>query len=291
MSRRALLILNRHARQGQKWEPIVVNHLSALGLDVVEAAVDSPKDVSEAIRRHRNQVDLVIVGGGDGTMNAAIEGLIETQLPLGVLPLGTANDLARSLNLPLTIPEACAVIANGKVERIDLGWVNGKHYFNTGSLGLTVKISRKLTREAKHRWGVLAYGSAAVRILWSSRPFLAELTIDGKEVKHMRSVLIVVGNGRYWGGRLTIAKDATINDQCLDVCSLNIRHWWQIFTVLPALWTGDYSHALVDGFRCKEVKIHTDHPHDINTDGESTVSTPAQFRVIPQAISVLVPNN
>lgn len=257
-----------------------------------EASVESSHDVSDVIRQYRDQVEQVILGGGDGTMNAAIEGLLETRLPLGVLPMGTANDLARSLKIPLTLPEACDVIANGTLEQVDLGWVNGRYFFNTGSLGLTVQIRRKLSKEMKHRWGILAYAITALQVLWNNPPFAAELCVDGGEIKQMKSVLIVVGNGRYWGGRLTIAKDATINDQCLDVCSLNIRHWWQIFLALPALYSGDYaSHSLIQGFRCQEVEIRTEPPYDINTDGESTTSTPAHYRIIPQAVSVLVPDN
>lgn len=287
----ALLLVNRQARRGNADLSEALAYLQDAGLTLIEEAVEQSWDLADTIRQYRHQVDRVIVAGGDGTLNWAIEGLLDTQLPLGVLPLGTANDLARTLGIPLTLPEACQVIVQGKQARIDLGWVNDRYFFNTGSLGLTVQISRQLTREVKHRWGVLAYGTTALQILQTSQPFWAELRVDGGEVRRVRSVLIVVANGRYWGGRLTIAPNASVTDQKLHVCSLNIEHWWQIIPLLPSLRAGDYTnHAeWIAGFECQEVEIRTLSSLDINTDGESTASTPAYFRVVPHALSVLVP--
>lgn len=287
----ALLLLNHHARRGRSDLSEALKYLQDSGLTLIEEAVERSWDLADTIRQYRNQVDRVIVAGGDGTLNWAIEGLLDTQLPLGILPLGTANDLARTLGIPLTLPEACQVIVQGKLARIDLGWVNNRYFFNTGSMGLTVQVGRQLSREMKHRWGVLAYGATALQILRTSQPFWAEVRVDGSEVRRMRSVLIVVANGRYWGGQLTIAQNASVTDQKLHVCSLNIEHWWQIVPVLPSLWAGNYTNdaGWVAGFECQEVEICTLSPLDINTDGESTVSTPAHFRVIPHALSVLVP--
>jgi hypothetical protein len=117
------------------------------------------------IRRYQQQIDLVIVGGGDGTLNATIEAIIETQLPLGILPLGTANDLARTLAIPNSLPEACQIIASGNLRRIDLGSVNGKYFFNVASLGLSVKITQQLTKEIKRRWGIFAYAAIAFQVI------------------------------------------------------------------------------------------------------------------------------
>ena len=291
MGQPALLLINRHARRGNSDLSEAIACLKASGLTLIEESVDKSWDLADTIRQYHNRVDRVIVAGGDGTLNWAIEGLLDTQLPLGVLPLGTANDLARTLGIPLSLPEACQVIIQGKQARIDLGWVNDRYFFNTGSLGLTVQISRQLTREAKHRWGVLAYGATALQVLRTSQPFWAELQIDGATVRRVRSVLIVVANGRYWGGQLTIAKNASVTDQKLHVCSLNIEHWWQIMPALPSLWSGDYTNGAewIEAFECQEVEIRTLSSLDINTDGESSVSTPAHFRVVPQALPVLVP--
>src|SRR4051812_19186273 len=122
MTRRALLLVNRHARHGRDKAGEAAGLLEAEGLAVTEAPLGEGPGPSDLIRRPRGRVDLVVVGGGDGTVSAAAEGLLEAGLPLGVLPLGTANDLARTLGLPTGLAAACRVIAAGHTRRVDLGW-------------------------------------------------------------------------------------------------------------------------------------------------------------------------
>jgi YegS/Rv2252/BmrU family lipid kinase len=233
----------------------------------------------------------VIVAGGDGTLNAAVDALVETQLTLGILPLGTANDLARTLGIPNSLPDACKIIANGEVRRIDLGLVNGKHFFNVASCGLSVKITQKLTKKAKRRWGILAYLITALQVIWESRPFSAEIRINDQSIR-VKTVQIAVGNGRYYGGGMAVVPDATIDDQRLDLYSLEIERWWQIIPLLPAIRQGRHIHSRsVRALGGQEIEIYTRKPRPINTDGEITTYTPAHFRVIPNALSVLVPLN
>ncbi len=291
MSHRALLLVNRHSRQGQKLLPQAISHLQTLGLELIEEPIEDPQQLSDIIRRYQHQVDLVIVGGGDGTLNAAVDGLVDTQLPLGILPLGTANDLARTLEIPTSIPEACEIIAKGQVQRIDLGWVNGKHFFNVASMGLSVQITQRLTKEVKRRWGVLAYAITSLEAIWQARPFRANIRLNGESIP-VKTIQIAVGNGRYYGGGMTVVQDATIDDQRLDLYSLEVRHWWQIVALLPAMRGGQYLNQQdVRTLRGQEIEIHTRKPRPINTDGEITTYTPAHFRVIPHALAVLVPNN
>ena len=173
MNQRALLLVNRHARRGQTDLSRAIDRLRELDFELLEVPLESSEQISKVIRQHKDAVDLVIIGGGDGTLNAAIDGLIATQLPLGILPLGTANDLARTLQLPTSLAEACDVIAKGQLERIDLGCVNGNHFFNVASLGLGLKITQRLSRDIKLRWGVFAYAIAAMQVLIKSVPFAA----------------------------------------------------------------------------------------------------------------------
>lgn len=291
MSKRALLLINHHARRGENTRSQAIDLLSSHGLAVVDEDIPAPSALPDLIRRYGDRVDLVVVGGGDGTLNAAVEGLIDTQLPLGILPLGTANDLARTLNLPKTLPEACAVIAQGQRQPIDLGWVNGKHFFNVASLGLSVKITQQLSKDIKRRWGILAYGIVAIQVIYQSRPFSAEIRVNG-ESRQVRTAQIAVGNGRYYGGGMTIASDAAIDDQRLDLYSLELRHWWQMIPLLPAMRLGNPAEwSFMKMQQGQEIQIYTRRPHDINTDGEITTTTPAHFRVIPKAIEVIVPRS
>ncbi|HCF27577.1 MAG TPA: lipid kinase [Cyanobacteria bacterium UBA11049] len=289
MSHHALLLVNRHARHGQNRLSAAIEQLKTLGFDLQEESMDNPQQLPELIRQYKNRVDLVIIGGGDGTLNAAADALVETQLPLGILPLGTANDLARTLGIPNSLPEACEIIAKGQVRRIDLGCVNGKHFFNVASMGLSVQITERLTKETKRRWGIFAYAITALQALWKARPFRAEIRIEGESIR-VKTVQIAVGNGRYYGGGMAVAHDATIDDRRLDLYSLELKHWWQIIALLPAMRGG--RHSALRGVRAlhgQEIQVYTKKPRPINTDGEITTHTPANFRVIPQALAVLVP--
>jgi diacylglycerol kinase (ATP) len=289
MNQRALLLVNRQARRGQEALAQAIEHLQAKGLDLLEESSAKPEELSDLIRNYRDRVDLVIVGGGDGTLNAVTEGLVDTQLPLGVLPLGTANDLARTLGIPTDLNQACEIITQGNLQRIDLGWVNGKYFFNVASLGLSVQITQQLTTEVKRRWGVLAYLATAIGVIRQSRPFLAEIACQEQTIQ-VRTVQVAVGNGRHYGGGMTVVEDAAIDDNRLDLYSLELRHWWQIIPLLPAMRGGQHvNSSYVRALAGKEFTVRTRKPRPINTDGEITTYTPATFRVVPKALSVLVP--
>lgn len=289
MTGRALLLLNRDSRRGEETLNQVISELKALNLEVFEESTAKPQQLTKLIRSYRDRVDVVIVGGGDGTLNAAIDGLLDTQLPLGILPLGTANDLARTLGIPLSIPQACRVIAAGYTQRIDLGRVNHKHFFNVASLGLSVAITQQLDKKLKRRWGVLAYAVTALRVIWQARPFRAKISCGDQSIK-VKTLQIAVGNGRYYGGGMAVANDAAINDQRLDLYSLECQHWWQLLLWLPAMRVG--THSGWDGVRTlqgQEFIVYTRKPLPINADGEIVTQTPAKFRLVPKAIAVCVP--
>lgn len=287
--KKALLLVNQHSRKGQKLLSQATLELQALGFELIVESTSHARELPETIRRYQNLVELVIIGGGDGTLNAAIEGLIDTKLPLGILPMGTANDLARTLKIPTDLSAACQVIASGKVRLIDLGWVNGKHFFNVASLGLSVEITQRLTKDVKQRWGVLAYAFTALQTILESRPFRAEIKVNNQSF-YVKTIQIAIGNGRYYGGGMTVAEDATIDDSRLDLYSLETQHWWEIIALLPAMRQGNHSNwQKVRALHAQEIEINTSKRRPINTDGEITTHTPAQFRVIPQALAVIAP--
>jgi YegS/Rv2252/BmrU family lipid kinase len=289
MSKRVLLLVNRYARQGQKSLALAVDALNDLEFELIVVPVKKQEQLPAIVRQYGGQVDLVIVGGGDGTLNAIVDSLVEMALPLGILPLGTANDLARTLNLPQTIPEACQVIAGSYQKYIDLGWVNGKHFFNVASLGLSVEITAQLSHGMKRRWGILAYGLTALQAIAQTRPFRATILTEAGETQ-VKTIQIAIGNGRYYGGGMAVAEDAAIDDQRLDLYSLELQHWWQTFPLIWHLPQGR-QHRLpwVRAMRGETFEIQTRKPRSINTDGELTTVTPAIFRVVPQALGVFVP--
>ena len=287
--RRALLIVNRHARAGVRALDDAMTILESGGIDIVEAEIASRDAIPEEIREDAAEIDLVILGGGDGTLNAAAPALVETKVPFGILPLGTANDLARTLLLPADIAEAARVIVAGRTRAIDLGAVNGIFYFNVASIGFSARLARRLTSEAKRRWGVLGYALASSQLLLESRPFTVEIDHDGK-TDRARTVQVSVGNGRHYGGGLTVAEEARADDGRLDVYSLEVPHWWHLVALAPSLKRGTQGRSgYVRAFSTTELTLRTRRRHDVNADGELVTSTPAHFRVHPRAVTVFVP--
>ncbi|MDJ1178019.1 lipid kinase [Roseofilum sp. BLCC_M91] len=291
MTRQALFLINTHSRRGKHSREEAIAYLEHHGFELCAVSPSNYQELPQVIREYGPQMDLVIIGGGDGTLNGAVDALVEIQRPLGILPMGTANDLARTLQIPLSIPAACRAIANGKLHQIDLGWVNGKYFFNVASLGLSVKITDGLSHQSKGRWGIVAYALSALKVLAQSRLFDAEIR-EGDRSHRVKTIQIAIGNGRYYGGGMAIAHDAAIDDQRLDLYSLGLEHWWQILAIFPAIYHGRY-HTLpgVLSLNGTELHVYTRHALPINTDGELTTTTPAHFRVIPKALSIFIPES
>lgn len=285
-NKRALLIVNPRARRGSESIDAIRNVLTSASIVLEEASTGSQENISELISRRADHVDMAIVGGGDGTMNAAAAGLVHTGLPLGVLPLGTANDFARTLGLPLDPVKAAEVIARGKEQYIDLGEVNGHLFFNVASIGFSAELAGELTEHAKKRWGTLGYAIVAARLLLRSRVFTAYVDHDGT-TEEIRTMQVSVGNGRHYGGGMTVAETATADDGWLDLYSLEIDHWWRLLRLLPSLRKGTQGQwDDVRAFKTTEVTIHTKQPRPVNTDGELSTWTPAHFRIRPKSVRV-----
>jgi diacylglycerol kinase (ATP) len=287
--RRALLIVNRKSRQGEADLRGALRVFEAQGLQLIEEHGDNPWSIAELVRRHRDTIDRVIVGGGDGTMNCAAPALVEADLPLGILPMGTANDLARTLEIPADLAMACEVICAGKLLRIDLGRANDRYFFNAASIGLGAQVTRRLSSEIKSRWGVLGYARTVYEAIKTARPFSAIITCDGR-TEYVRSMQIAVGNGRFYGGGMSISHDATIDDERLDLYSLKPLTFWQLLKLAPALRAGHHKDLeAVKVLRGREIEVRTRKSKSVTTDGELSTRTPARFKVVPKALSVYVP--
>jgi diacylglycerol kinase (ATP) len=288
--RLALLVVNAHSRLGgPDIVRVVARALERAGVPVLHRSYDTASALPDLIRSVADQVGRVVIGGGDGTLNAAAPGLLATGLPLGIIPLGTANDLARTLGLPLDPVEAARVVAAGRTRRIDLGEVNGHPFFNVASIGFGVDLARALTRDSKRRFGPFGYAVAAVRALRRLRPFRAEIVHgDAREVS--RTVHVAVGNGRHYGAGMIIAEHARIDDGQLDVYSLEVDSVWRLLLMLPALRSGRHrAWSEIRTLAGEEIEIRTRHPRSVNTDGEITTRTPARFRVLRDALEVYAP--
>lgn len=286
---RALLIVNRYSRSGQSDLDAVNERLKQAGLAVEMVFPENPRSITELIQVYQHDCDRIIIGGGDGTLNAAAEALLASNLPLGILPLGTANDLARTLGIPQNPVEACDVIAEGRLHRIDLGCVNSHYFFNVAHIGFGVTLARELSAEIKKQWGVFGYVGTAFAALKNRSSFRAEIWTDGRRRK-TRCLQIAVGNGRYFGGGMAVAHDARIDDHTLNVWSLKPFDLWELMVLAPALLRGRHlEHRGVWHSQARSVEIRTRKRMPVSADGELTTYTPAKFHVLPGAISVYVP--
>lgn len=289
--RKALLIVNPKSSQGAEAQlDEGLAHLKQAGISVEHLASKSPDESRQAVRERKDDLDLVIVGGGDGTISSMAGTLYECGLPLAVLPLGTANDLARSLGLSGELDEAFEVIASGERTRIDLGEVNNQYFFNVAHLGLGVQVTEELTDEVKKHWGVFSYLKAFFAALARVKQFKVRLSVDGVYYRQ-RSIQIAIGNGRYYGGGNVVDENTRINDAKLSLYSLRPQTVWELLTLAPLLRDGKQRYnKRVFNIQARQINITTGRKAmAIHADGEPVAHTPAQFRVVPQAIEVLVP--
>ncbi|MEO1721603.1 MAG: lipid kinase [Pseudomonadota bacterium] len=289
--RRVMLLVNRYARSGNASIAPAIEVFEKAGIDVFVETAASPGEMGTDIMRRGGDADAIMVGGGDGTLNAAAPGIVETGLPLAILPLGTANDLARTLRIPTDPADAARVVLAGHRRRIDLGYVNDHPFFNVASIGLSVELADALTPHLKRRWGKLSYVLAGLRVVTRARPFRAWIAADehgtGREV---RSYQIAVGNGRHYGGGMVVEHEAEIDDETLDLYSLEMKGVLRLALLAGAFQSGrqglwhEVRTAKGQGFL-----IQTRKPRSINADGEIVGKTPARFRVSPGAITVFAP--
>lgn len=286
--RPALLLTNPHSRLGKQG-----TESAAEALRQARIEFHSPDWTHDSLPGLVGQAGpgfgSIIVAGGDGTISGVAGTLLKAGLPVGLLPTGTANDLARTLGIPPELPEAARIIAAGHTRPVDVGMANDIPFFNVASIGFGVDLTRALTRDSKQRWGSIGYAVAALRVLRRLRPFTAHILLDGQD--HVsRTVHLAVGNGRHYGGGMTVRHDARIDDARLDVFSLQVSSTWRLLRLLPALRHGRHDpwteiHTLAG----QSLRVTTTRPRSVNLDGEIRTRTPVEFRVRPAALRVFVP--
>ncbi len=286
---RALLLINRGSRQGEANAEAAFAELEALGVEPVLGDFEQPTDVPASIDAHADSVDVVVLGGGDGTINLAAAAIMRSGLTMAVLPLGTANDFARTLMIPENLVEACANVVQGIDHPVDLGQVNDVYFVNVASIGLAVRACEYRSDAAKRWFGALGYTSNVFAAFRDTEAFTARVVCDGKR-HELHSIQIAIGNGRYFGGGLAVAEDAALDDGRLDLYSLKPQSMASLLSMVPALLRGPdksiQGGQLVQG---AEISVDTNMPMPINTDGEIQTQTPATFKVLRRALTVKVP--
>jgi diacylglycerol kinase (ATP) len=291
----AALIVNARSRTGEKAFERALRLLSSLGVAVgVSYAVNDPARLAETAREAVLEgYDPIILGGGDGSVSSTVDFLAHHRATLGLLPLGTANDFARTLEIPSALEEACETIAHGKVVDVDLGLVGDNFYVNVASVGLSVEVTRSLSPRLKKSVGPLAYPVAALMAFFKHQPFAARLHFpdgDHEPVGYDRLLQVAVGNGRFYGGGMVVAPGSGIDDRSLDVYAIRLGRRRDLVGVARYLRSGDFVKSeSVDHFRTRHVRLETEPELSINVDGELVARTPQEFSIAPNALRVIVP--
>jgi diacylglycerol kinase (ATP) len=277
---RALVVINTRSRTGEACGEAALASLRARGIEAVPFEDRAGAPTPDA--------DAIVAVGGDGTLLRAIARALKSGLPVGIVPAGTFNDLARTLGVPMDVEEACALVADGRTVAIDVGIVNGVHYVNEASIGLSSRAARLQTGENKRRFGSLAIVASALQALWYSRPMFAEVRYDGGVVR-CRTIQLTVANSHRFGGVFNVS-DAAIDDGWLDLYSVEIDSAWKALPVASAILSG--SRESVPGLRTlrsKRFVVRQHRPHHVTADGEPAGTTPATFDILPKALRVFVP--
>src|SRR5215207_6336372 len=267
------------------------------GLEVDWVQTEGPEDAIGAAEEWSE--GLLIIAGGDGTINDVVNGLGKAGFPegvtLGILPAGTGNDLAATLCIPEDPDLAKDVILQNRgrwlgVARVRSEGIGERFFINVATGGLGAEISNVNDEELKKRWGKLSYLRASLEV---ARNFdVRELTLylDGEE-RQVRAVNIAVGNCRYTGGGWPATPKANPEDGLLDVVVIETVGAGELFDLAPAvLATSSYlDKEGVLFVRAKEIRVETQPPGlEFTADGEVIGNEPAQFSVLPKALKIMV---
>lgn len=292
------VILNPTAGRVRRY-PCVIDDLVALpGAELrrTRAPGHAGELAAEAAREGRS---VVVVAGGDGTVQEAVDGLVppDGTVPdtaVAVVPLGTGNDLARTLGVPLDPHDALGVLARGRVRRVDLVRARcgerERRLVNFAIGGFAGDVADRVTPDLRRRWGGLVYLRAAVAGLPSLRRHRVRLIVDGESSAPADVLAVVVANGRRLGGGIPVAPRAEVDDGRLDLVAIRGDVPARVPLTVARLLGGRHLDAPgVVWRRGRSIEIRARDPMSFNGDGQPLGSGPASFRVLPGALRVVVP--
>ncbi len=282
----ATLIVNAQSRRGRDVFEQAKSLIEASGITLEAAhALDNPKKLQPTVKAAvAGGAKMVIVGGGDGSLSSSVDFLVGNDCVFALLPLGTANSFARSTGIPLDLPGAVDVIANGRRARVDLGMIDKDYFCNVAAIGLAPLIAETVPHGLKRWFGRVGYMAWAAVSLVRFRPF--ELIVDGE---HVFATEVRIANGKFQGGTELI-DDADPQSGELVVQAVIgrsryslLKSWSASLLRLPGRRT------LTQEFHGRELRIETIPPLPISIDGEILAHTPVTARVAARVIEMALP--
>ena len=236
--------------------------------------------------------EMVVAAGGDGTVSAVADGLVGTETPLGIIPLGTANVLARELGIPVDLEGACQLLAGAHgIASIDAMKVGEKHYFTQVGVGIDALMIRDTKREDKRRFGRIAYLWTALTRLVGFQPRRFRIKADGRQVRPRASQVVIANSGILGQPPFRWGPDIKPDDGRLDVCIVRARTLLNYLSLGWLVLRGQHkqsSRVRYLGAR-RQVVIETGRPLPVQADGEIIGETPVQVQVVAAAVRVIVP--
>ena len=243
----------------------------------------------------RKGCELIVAAGGDGTLNEVINGLKESaaEARVGLIPLGTGNDFARTIGLPTDPAAALQVLREGHTRAVDLVRVTSdevRYFLNVSAGGFSGLVNEKLTPELKKTWGPLAYLRSAAAALPELRAYRTTLALDNSESLTLDLYNVVVANGRYVAGGTFIAPEASIDDGLLDIILIQKRSAPELALLAAQVMVGAHlSSDAVVFRRAAKVTVNSKPGMWFNVDGELVGNEPACFEILPRALNFVVP--
>lgn len=290
---RQCVILNPHAGSGQAIEKSL-ELLGAHTLFQTQQAGDASRFARQAIEAGYTRV---IAAGGDGTLNEVVNGLAADfgRAELALIPLGTANDFARTAGIPTDIDEAIQLIKAGERHSLDVIKLTitehgaTRFFLNVSAGGFSTILDEKLDKSSKELWGTLSYAWSAVKALPELQPYRVRVAFDSESSASFSVYNVVVANARYAGGNIPVAPRARLDDGLLDVLIFRAVPLTRLTTLVPKAILGQHSDDDDVLYRqASRFEISSQPPLDVNADGEVVGACPAIYEVVPGALSVVV---
>jgi diacylglycerol kinase (ATP) len=300
--RDALLIVNPTAGGGRR-----AKHLDEarriFRKSGIETELQNTAAPGEATVMARRAVDesrqLVIVCGGDGTVNEVVNGLACSQVPLAVLPAGTANVLAKELRLPWNLPRAAELIAHAPYRRIALGLAipdkasgEPRYFLSVAGAGADGALVSAVRPEIKRQAGILAYWQEGLRQLTRYDFPLFRTQMAGNAI-NIDASLVIVGRTKHYGGPFKITTEADLLQPEFELAFVTTRSAWRYIAYLPLIWAGKLRGArYVRFFKTNSLQCASNSASQvqIQVDGEPAGRLPVEFRIVPDALTLAIPD-
>ncbi|MBM2619629.1 diacylglycerol kinase [Actinoplanes sp. LDG1-06] len=289
--KRAVLVVNTHSRRGRLLYDTALARLKEAGFTLLGAKrVDRPHELPAILREGLERgPDLLIAGGGDGTISTAARLLAHQDVALGLLPLGTTNNFARTAHTPLDLHEAIEVLVEGKVIDLDLGLAGDEPFTNHVGVGLSAEVMLKAPRPLKRALGRFAYPLTALGLLTKHRPLRITVRAEGRH-HEFQSHQVYVANGGHHAGR-PIAGDADADDRLLVAYPVGGPTRRELLVETARNTAKGPSRTLREEpfLAVGELWLETDRPARVEIDGEPSGSTPMRIGLAANALRVMAP--